>query len=197
METASQHIDQLILLLSCRWRLQKAFYTEASVGPTGCRGIELKDLFLKFPSTKQRKHSSLLENEQRPLSLRDLERIKPQYLSNIVVNEWQIGESEDGLRYELLVMSPTEIERLDRRPGEEQFENKLDPQDIKLSDAMATSAAAVDHHMGAYDQSTESIKHLQIVLGLGMGASMISDVEALKRQSFFLKVRKRSKDQSL
>ena len=188
------NFDQWIfLLLSCRWRLQKAFYTDASVGPTGCRGIELKDLFLKYPRVRPRKHSSLLDNEHRPLNLRDLEGIKPQYLSNIVVNEWQMGESDEELTYELLVMSPSEIERLDRRPGEEQFQNKLEPQDIKLSDAMATSAAAVHHHMGAYEESTESIKHLQIVLGLGMGASMISDVEASNRESFCLKVKKRRK----
>ena len=50
-------------------------------------------------------------------------------------------------------MSPTKIERLDRPEGQEQFENKLDPEDIDLSAAMATSAAAVARHMGAYNQS--------------------------------------------
>ena len=153
------------------------------MGTTGCVGIGVQDLFLRSIFTSPKKHVPLGNNEQGPLSLGDLEGIKPQYLSNIVVNEWQMGESEDELRYELLVMSPTEIERLDRRPGQEQFENKLEPADIDLSAAMATSAAAVARHMGAYQQSTESIKQLQIILGLGMGASMISDLEAVKREN--------------
>ena len=85
-------------------------------------------------------------------------------------------------------MSPTEIERLDRPEGQEQFENKLDPGDIDLSAAMATSAAAVARHMGAYDQSAEGFKQLQTVLGLGMGSSMVSDNEALKRESGALRV---------
>ena len=48
-----------------------------------------------------------------------------------MVNEWIINENEgDERKYELLIMSPTEIERLDRPEGQEQFENKLDPGDI-------------------------------------------------------------------
>ena len=86
-------------------------------------------------------------------------------------------------------MSPTEIERLDRPECKEQFENKLDPGDVDLSAAMATSAAAVARNMGAYDQSAEGFKQLQTVLGLGMGSSMVSDVEALKRENFFSRVR--------
>lgn len=122
------------------------------------------------------------------MSLGDLQDVKPQYLSNIVVNNWQVGDTKSEQKYELLIMSPTEIERLDRRPEEEQFRNRLDPRDIDLSAAMATSAAAVARHMGAYDESAESFKQLQIVLGLGMGASMVSDAERLKRETCLLRV---------
>lgn len=130
----------------------------------------------------------LKDTEQGPLSLGDLETVKPQYLSNIVVNDWKVGESEAEEKYELLVMSPTEIERLDRRPDDEQFKNKLDPDDVDLSAAMATSAAAVARHMGTYDNAAQGFKQLQIVLGLGMGAAMVSDVQRLKRESCLLRV---------
>ena len=122
------------------------------------------------------------------MTLRDLEGIKPQYLSNIVVNEWALDKSEDEAKYELLIMSPTKIERLDRQEGQEQFENKLDPGDIDLSAAMATSAAAVARSMGAYDKSMQGLKQLQTVLGLGLGATMVSDVEALRREPCIFRV---------
>ena len=134
------------------------------------------------------KHTRLEVDESGPLSLGDLEGLKPQYLSNIVVNEWYANKSENDVDYELLVMSPTGIGRLDQ--GKEQFKHKLDPADIHLSAAMATSAAAVARNMGSYETSTEGFKQLQTVLGLGMGASMVSDFHALKRESCFCRVSK-------
>ena len=122
------------------------------------------------------------------MTLGDLEGIKPQYLSNIVVNEWALDKSEDEAKYELLIMSPTGIERLDRQEDQEQFENKLDPGDVDLSAAMATSAAAVARSMGAYDKSMQGMKQLQTVLGLGLGASMVSDVEAIRREPCIFRV---------
>ena len=170
-----------------RWRLQSAFYTDASVGTTGCKGIGIEDIFL-LTCRSASDHEALSDNEFGPLNLRDLEGIKPQYISNIVVNEWRLNDEENEAKYELLIMSPTEIERLDRREGQEQFENKLDPGDVDLSAAMATSAAAVARSMGSYDQSEVGYKQLQTVLGLGMGSSMVSDNQALKRESCFLRV---------
>ena len=107
-----------------------------------------------------------------------------------MVSEWIINETDDNQeKYDLLIMSLTKIERLlDRPEGQEHFENKLDQGDIDLSAAMATSAAAVAHHMGAYNQSAEGFKQLQTVLGLGMGSSIVSDNEALKRESGALRV---------
>ena len=105
-----------------------------------------------------------------------------------MVNEWALDKSEDEAKYELLIMSPTGIERLDRQEDQEQFENKLDPGDVDLSAAMATSAAAVARSMGAYDKSMQGMKQLQTVLGLGLGASMVSDVEALRREPCIFRV---------
>ena len=177
-------------MFSLRWRLQLAFYTDASVGCTGCKGIGCEDIFLvtcKAPSI----HEPLImsDNESGPLTSRDLEGIKPNYFSNIVVNEWCLNDLEHKEKYELLIMSPTEIERLDRPEGKEQFEDKLDPGDVDLSAAMATSAAAVAQNMGAYDEPLEGYQQLQTVLGLSMGSSMVSNVAALKRENYFLRVR--------
>lgn len=108
--------------------------------------------------------------ETRSLSLEDLKDTKPEYLSNIVVNRWKPSEKSDE-SYELLTMSSTEIDRL----GPDPFKGSLGPADIKLSDAMATSAAALSQHMGKYDNSVVGLTRFHTLLGLEMGASMISD----------------------
>ena len=131
-------------------------------------------------------HQRIPNDQMGPLCLADLEDIKPQYISNIVVNEWR-REAKDELKYNLMTMSPTEVETVDCPPQREEFSGKLAPMDIKLSDAMATSAAAVSRHMGAYAQSAEAFKHLQTILGLGMGASMVADLTFEKRESCCLK----------
>ena len=125
-----------------------------------------------------------------PLTLGDLgSEMVPQYISNVVVNEWSLDQTEER-KYELLVMSPTVIERLDRPYGKVQFENKLEPKDIDLSICMATSAAAVARNMGAYESSTVRFKQLQVVLGLGMGSSLVSDVQALRKLKWYWEVSK-------
>ena len=91
--------------------------------------------------------------------------------------------------YEILTMSPSVIERLDRRPKEKlQFEGKLEPEDVKLSNAMATSAAAISRHMGKYDTSIQGLTRLHTLLGLEMGATMISDIQSVKKESVLWKV---------
>ena len=103
-------------LFSLRWRLQRAFYTPTSVGEWGCLGIGCEDIFLT--KCKGAEHKQLGHDEPGPLTLGDLgPDMKPQYMSNVVVNEWSLDEDEKQ-RYELLVMSPTEIERLDYRKGQ-------------------------------------------------------------------------------
>jgi len=131
-------------------------------------------------------HSRLQETKS--LTLDDLKKTKPEYISNIVVNRWKENkESVDN--YELLTISPTVIERLDRTiPQEEQFEGKLEPKDVKLSDAMATSAAAISSHMGKYDTSVQGLTRFHTLLGLEMGARMISDIQAVKNETKLWKV---------
>ena len=176
-------------LFSLRWRLQRAFYTPQSVGKWGCHGVGVEDLFLascKCASQTEYKH--LGHDESGPLTLGDLgPNMKPQYMSNVVVNEWSLDEDEKQ-RYELLVMSPTVIERLDQE-GQGQFKGKLEPKHVKLSAAMATSAAAVARNVGAYEDSTVGLKQLQVVLGLGMDSFWVSDVESLRRRNCCWEVR--------
>ena len=90
--------------------------------------------------------------------------------------------------YEILTMSPSVIERLDRKPQEEQFAGKLGPEDVKLSAAMATSAAAISTHMGKYDHSIQGLTRLHTLLGLEMGATMISDIKAVEKEGMLWKV---------
>ena len=72
-------------------------------------------------------------------------------------------------------MAPSGIERIDNDSGKLQFENRLHPSDIKLSEAMATSAAAISYHMGQYENKLASLQSIQIMLGLGFGKSQIAE----------------------
>lgn len=75
--------------------------------------------------------------------------------------------STRGSSYELFTMAPSRIERIDNTRGAKQFESRLHPADIKLVDAMATSAAVVSYRMGEY--TLQQLQNLQIMLGIGMG----------------------------
>ena len=52
---------------------------------------------------------------------------------------------------------------------------KIQPRDLPLSDVMATSAAVLALYMGVYDVKTETVRNLQMVLGVHCGKSLISD----------------------
>ena len=122
--------------------------------------------------------------EKGSLNLKDLKEIKAEYISNMTVNRWKRNDGSDK-NYEILTMSPSVIERLDLSPQERQFEGKLEPKDVKLSDAMATSAAAISMHMGKYD---EGLTRFHTLLGLEMGARMISDIQSVKKESILWRV---------
>ena len=131
---------------------------------------------------------------ERSLNLADLrdlapEYIYPEYISNMTIHSWKKkGDSDSD--DDLLTMSRTTIERLDRDPStvdqspDDPFTGKLGPQDIELSDAMATSAAAISR----YDNNFEVLR-LSTILGLEMGATVISNLEAIKKEIWLMKVR--------
>ena len=161
------------------------------MGEYGCAGIGLQDICPLWTCLRPPKGADDDDGDDvrktRSLNLKDLEKMKPEYLSNIVVNRWMRSDDSDE-NYEILTMSPSVIERLDRKPQEGQFEGKLEPEDVKLSAAMATSAAAISTHMGKYDHSIQGLTHLHTLLGLEMGATMISDIQAVKKETMLWKV---------
>ena len=112
--------------------------------------------------------------------------MKPEYISNIVVNRWKNNE-KDKRNYTLLTMSPSGIQRFDQC-GKGQFKGKLEPEDIMLSEAMAISAAALSKHMGKYEESIEGLTRLHTILGLEMGSTKISDSKHRKQSCAFKKV---------
>ena len=107
----------------------------------------------------------------------------------MTIHSWKEEEDSDS-DDDLLTMSPTTIERLDRDPStvdqspDDPFKHKLSPRDIELSDAMATSAAAISR----YDNNFEVLR-LSTILGLEMGATVISNLEAIKKERWLMKVR--------
>lgn len=166
-------IQQRIGHVYNRWRIQKALYTSASVGYCGCAGISWRDLFLRCPRCPRSMPRGI--NISTALTLEDLDDVKPIYISGITINKWIRTNSLKEPDYELLMMSPNGIERLDRPANEREFDGKLMPMDIYLSDAMATSAAAVDHHMGARESDDASFRDLKVILGIAMGTAIVAD----------------------
>ena len=81
------------------------------------------------------------------------------------------------------------IERLDRPLHEREFDGKLTPLDVYLSDAMATSAAAVDHHMGAREGDDASFRDLKVMLGVSMGTAIVADERHEGKRSCCIQVR--------
>lgn len=53
---------------------------------------------------------------------------------------------------------------------------------------MATSAAAVDHHMGSLEGGQEMFKDLKVTLGIAMGTSIIGDSRQEKTLNMCLQV---------
>lgn len=115
--------------------------------------------------------------------------MRPVYISGITINKWRRTNSPKEPDYELLMMTPHGIERLDRPPNEREFDGKLMPVDIYLSDAMATSAAAVDHHMGARESDDASFRDLKVILGVSMGTAIVSDERHEGKRNCCIQVR--------
>ncbi|PFX19864.1 hypothetical protein AWC38_SpisGene15695 [Stylophora pistillata] len=162
-----------------RWRLHKAFYSKESLGTKGWRGI-LHNIFCPLWTCLKKKQkqepcpidqrgvfdtpaNDVEPAHKRSLNLADLRGMEPEYISNMTVHCWKedATSDKDG---DLLTMSPTTIERLDRDPSTvDPFKDKLSPRDIELSDAMATSAAAIS----SYEDNLKVLR-LSTLLGLEM-----------------------------
>ncbi|CAH3128788.1 unnamed protein product [Porites lobata] len=161
-----------------RWRLQKAFFFTESTRCLGCAGISVNDC---IPFCSCAEVSEWEELEKGYVTLGDLAGMNPVYLCNTVVNNWRrehniANTGHEAEAFELLTLSPTGIERLDEDPDEHSsFAGKIHPRDLKLSDVTATSAAALALYMGVYDVRTETVRKLQMVLGIHFGKALVSD----------------------
>ena len=85
-------------------------------------------------------------------------------------------------------MSPHAIERLDRAPEDEEFRGKLMPIDVYLSDAAATSAAALDRDSGGKVDDEAQFRDLKAMLGISLGASVVADKRQEKKRHFCVQV---------
>ncbi|XP_022790889.1 uncharacterized protein LOC111330315 [Stylophora pistillata] len=149
-----------------RWRLQRAFYSPETTSATLCSGFTCQDFIPLFTCCS----GIDAERLNQSLTLDDLAGISPEYICNTTVHEWRVTSSHRESSYELFTMAPSRIERIDNTRGPKQFEGRLHPADIKLADAMATSAAAVSYRMGKH--TLKPLQTLQIMLGIGMGTAI-------------------------
>ena len=123
------------------------------------------------------------------LTLDDLDELTPTYIGCISSNQWKRTPSPKETHYEVLTMSPHDIERLDRPQNEQELRGKLTPMDVFLSDATATSASALNHHMGAMQGDEAPFRDLKVILGLSTGASVVSDERHEQKRPFCLQVK--------
>lgn len=113
--------------------------------------------------------------KNRELTLQDLDKLSPKFISNITVNDWQIdGEAEDC--HQLMSFSSEGVKLIGCNVEEPpDFSERFKPKNMRLSQAMAISGAAVSFDMGSYETGLDMVLDLLNLLGLGMGDEVASD----------------------
>ncbi|XP_068702446.1 uncharacterized protein [Montipora foliosa] len=97
-----------------KWRLQKAFFTQTSVGSHGCGGISCRQFFPVI-SCCRTEHDPAVH----PLMMSDLKNVSPEYVSNVAVDYWRLNTSQSSApSYAVMSMSPVENQRIDNQPEE-------------------------------------------------------------------------------
>ena len=96
------------------------------------------------------------------MTLDDLDEFTPTYIGCTTSNQWKRSPSPREAHYEVLTMSSQSIERLDRRKSEGELHGKLMPVDVYLSDVVATSASALNYHMGSMQGNEEPFNGCQL-----------------------------------
>ena len=153
----------------------------------GCVGITWRNLFLYCPTCCKPEIKGI--GYSKALTLDDLDEMTPTYIGCVTSNLWKRTSSPREPDYEVLTMSSHDIERLDRPVGEEELYGKLRPMDVYLSEAAATSAAALNHQMGVEQGEQAPFKDLKVLLGLSLGASIVSDERHEEKRNFCLQVK--------
>jgi len=127
--------------------------------------------------------------DKKEIYLSDLSNIQPKFISNITVNDWQIG-SRQGPCHHLIAFSTEDVRVIGKYVDEEgksvnpESVQLFKPEHMPLSQAMAISGAALSFDMGSYESSLDMILDLLSLLGLGMGAELPSDQVNFKEKSF-------------
>ena len=103
----------------------------------------------------------------------DLEGIKPEYISCMAVDYWPKEKEESS--YAVMVLSPTEFERIDHQDGEPEVTEKLNPRNVSVADAMVTSAAV----MTLSPEQEEPYRDLQVQLGLTLRKGFSTEEEGI------------------
>ncbi|XP_028408530.1 uncharacterized protein LOC114531087 isoform X1 [Dendronephthya gigantea] len=199
-----------------RWRLQKAFYYHED-NDKFCTCEEqccyCSDLFAGGHCSScccascmcPPKDDQGVINDHRAVTLGDLKGIKPEYLSNMVVNGWRRKYDQ---KYCLLTMCSKGISVIDQQPrtgqvrrscpsaysavtnhppqrhqnleefresclNGEYFKGKMKPSDVKLSSAMAMSAAAVSPNLGKHKAEENRFTHILTLLNMEMAAHLV------------------------
>ena len=172
-----------------RWIIQKAFFYPKTVGKCGCEGISWRNLFLYCPTCYQPNGQLGNIRSNQALTLDDLDEFTPTYIGCTTSNQWKRSPSPREAHYEVLTMSSQSIERLDRRQSEGELHGKLMPVDVYLSDVVATSASALNYHMGSMQGDEEPFTDLKVLLGLSTGSSIVSDERHERKRPFCVQVR--------
>ena len=160
------------------------------MGKCGCKGISWRNLFLYCPTCCEEPQGKITNiRPTKALTLDDLDEITPTYIGCITSNHWRRTSSPKEPHYEVFTMSSESIERLDRPQSEEELLGKLMPVDVYLSDVAATSASALNYHMGSMQGDEEPFKDFKVLLGLSLGTSIVSDEKHEKKRPFCVQVR--------
>ena len=122
------------------------------------------------------------------LTLDDVDDLSPIYIACTTVNGWRRTSSPGEPHYEVLTMSPHGIERLDRCSDEQELHGKLLAEDVYLSDAAATSNAAVSYDMGVQQCDEAPSRDLKVMLGLSAGAYIVADQRHETKRHFCVQV---------
>jgi hypothetical protein len=86
----------------------------------------------------------------------------------------------------VIVKQPTTAVQIE---DEHDFGNKLKPSDIKLSSAMAMSAAAVSPYLGKNEESERQLTHILTVCGIEMAANIVYDMDSERNEHYWGPVR--------
>ncbi|XP_048585480.1 uncharacterized protein LOC116617811 [Nematostella vectensis] len=198
-------MQQSAVNLHNRRQLTSAFYKN----PSGCMPQDL------FPCCTKRMHemkkawkwvpyeqdSFMLirgkyKKKPRPdgqLFMDDIKDLHPKYISNITVNQWRVNDDDPNQPdYQLLAFSPTGVELVsaelnNEEPSVNLFKNYLQPDRVRLADAMALSAAALGTSMGSYNAQMDSVLDLFNVLGVGIGDDVVCDSCDPNKESLYYK----------